>query len=155
MVDGVARTLVGNGSDALAILARALGRARERPEEIGRSALVGVAAVAVAPLRDDAGRLPARALGRAAEDVLVDVLDPQPLVGRGVLDRDRDQRQSVRLIGLHVLPAPEQVGKERLRARVTVLAQNRQPVLAERNVGLEPLALELELGAARTARPGR
>ena len=66
----------------------------------------------LAPPGDDAVGLLARALRRAAEDVLVDVLDPDAIVRGGVLDRHGDERQRAPLVLLDVAAAPEQLGQE-------------------------------------------
>jgi len=54
--------------------------------------------------RDDAVRLLARALRRAAKDVLVDVLDPDALVLGRILDGHADEREGAPLVLLHERP---------------------------------------------------
>ncbi len=105
----------------------------------------------LAPRRDGAVGLLAYARGRAAIYVLVDVLDPHPLLRRRILDGDLHERHGPQRVLLHVTAAPVEIGEIGLRARMPFLGQHRQVVHPELDllgacIRAELHLRELELG---------
>ena len=100
----------------------------------------------LAPPRHDAGGFLARAMRRCAIDAVVGLVDPDAVVRRCVLCRHGDERQGATLVGLHVASLPEQLGQQRLRGRITLLAERRQVVQAAPHVIVAALSAQVQLG---------
>ncbi len=113
-------------------------------------------AITIVPFGNAPGRLLTDALAGVAEDVLIDVLDPDALARRRVRDGDVDQIERRGLILFDELTAPQKIGEERLRAGMASSRKTRQPVAAvldlarrifeARDLDLGPLASQQHLG---------
>lgn len=74
--------------------------------------------VAIVPVGHSSCCLLTDTLAGIAENVLIDVFDPDPLVGRRIRNCNVDQIERRSLILLHELAAPQEVRKKRLRTRM-------------------------------------
>src|SRR5262245_18311904 len=96
--------------------------------------------------RGNAVGLFARFLGGGAEDVLINVLNPDALVRGGVFYRHGDERERTPLVLLDVDPAPEEIGKVGLGTGMALLGQDRQVVHAALGIVGAPSTVKIDLG---------